>query len=334
MIYKKIKYLKAVTRFGGLLLFISIIALQNIDAQNLNDVEKGFESLKSNLVKENFILDSLNQSLEERAELINEEKGKSKPDQDKIYKLMAGSVTISNSIELQQKIISQLEKTLEETSQKLDYNYTVLIDSLKALKQTTLKMSDVRDIDRQILSNIEKRLLITPRINQLSFIPEKILAINLTKTKDTVQRNIYAEYLTSALNEVNTLLSQVNETSSEITQIIALHTKANKFLDEVEFENRIKPVGTSSTMSASTEASIRFSDEKGSEFSSQLQSYVSLNDQLNFRQSPYIHTTGEKSLKFSNDRVSLKDYLELLKELKKGLSDYRSILSEKLNARR
>ncbi|MDP2208879.1 MAG: hypothetical protein Q8K98_08905 [Bacteroidota bacterium] len=326
MIYK-------ITRFSGLLLLISIIALQNINAQTLNDLEKRYETLKSNFVKEKLILDSLNQSLEERAELINEEKSKPKPDDDKIYKLMAGSVTISKSVELQQNKIFRLEKTLEETSQKLDYHYTVLIDSLKASKQTTLKMSDVRDIDRQILSNIEKRLLITPRIKQLSFIPEKILEIDLNKTKDTLQRNIYTEYLTSALNEVNTLLNQVNETSSEITQIITLHAKASKFLDEVEFENRIKPAGTTSTMSAPTEASIRYSDEKGSEFSSQLQSYVSLNNQLNFRQSHYIPTTGEKSLKFSNDQVSLKDYLELLKELKKGLSDYRSILSDKLSVR-
>lgn len=326
MIYK-------ITKFGGLLLLISILSLQNINAQTLNDVEKKYETLKSNLVKEKLTLDSLNQSLEERAELINEEKRNSKPDQDKIYKLMAGSVTISKSVELQQNKIFQLEKTLEETRQRLNHDYTVLIDSLKAIKQKSSKTADLKDIDSQILTNIEKRLLITPRIKQLSFVPEKILEIDLTKTKDTLQRNIYAEYLTVALNEVNTLLNQVNETSSEITQIITLHAKASKFLDEVEFENRIKPVGTSSIMSATTDASIRYSDEKGSEFSSQLQSYVSLNNQLNFRQSPYIRATGEKFLKFSNDQVSLKDYLELLKELRKGLSDYRSILSDKLTAR-
>lgn len=326
MIYK-------ITRFGGLLLFIFIIALQNINAQTLNDVEKKHEALKGNLVNEKLILDSLNQSLEERAELINEEKSKPKPDGDKIYKLMAGSVTISKSVELQQNKIFQLEKTLEETRQKLDYHYTVLIDSLKELKQTARKTADVGDIDSQILTNTEKRLLITLRIKQLSFIPEKILEIDLNKTKDTLQRNIYAEYLTSALNEVNALLSQVNETSREITQIIALHTKASKFLDEVEFESGIKPAGKTSTRSTSTDGSIRYSDEKGSEFNSQLQSYVSLNNQLNFRQSPYIHTTSEKFLKFSNDQVSLKDYLELLKELKKGLSDYRSILSDKLSVR-
>ncbi len=326
MIYK-------ITKFGWLLLLIFIIVRQHINAQTLNDVEKRYETLKSNFVKEKLILDSLNQSLEERAELINEEKGKSKPDQDKIYKLMAGSVTISKSVEYQQKIISKLEKTLEEIKQKLDYQYTLLIDSLKTLKQTAPKVSDVRDIDYQIISYIEKRLLVTPRIKQLSFIPEKILEIDLNKTRDTLQKNIYAEYLTVALNEVNNLLNQVNETNSEITQIITLHAKASKFLDEVEFETRIKPVGTASTMSAPTEASILYFDEKGSEFRSQLQSYVSLNNQLNFRQSSYISTTGEKFFKFSDDHVSLKDYQELLKELKKRLSDYRTILSDKLSVR-
>ncbi len=333
MIYKKIQNRKGVITFVARLLFISVITLQNIYPQTLNDVEKKYETLKNNLVKEKLVLDSLYRSLEERAKLINKEKEKSKPDQDKIYELMAGSVTISNSIEVRQNKILQLEKTLEETSQKLNYHYTIIIDSLKALKQTVPATVDVKDIDEQILTTIEKRLLITPRIKQLSFIPEKILEIDLNKTKDTLQRKIYTEYLTNALNEVNTLINQVDETSREITQIIALQEKASKFLDDVEFESRIKPAGTTSTMSAPTDASIRLSGEKGSEFDAQLQSYVSLNNQLNFRRSPLIHTTGEKSFKFSTNQVSLKDYLELLKELKKGLSDYRSILTDKLSVR-
>lgn len=333
MIYKKTNIIKVVSRFCVILLFVLILAPQNINTQTFNDVEKRYETLKSNLVKEKLTLDSLIQRLEERAELINEEKSKPKPDDDKIYKLKAGSVTISNSIEIQQKRIFQLEKTLEETSQKLDNHYTVLIDSLKAIKQKSPKTADLKDIDSQILTNIEKRLLITPRIKQLSFIPEKILEIDLSKTKDTLQRKIYSEYLTVALNEVNTLLNQVDETSSEITQIITLQAKASKFLDEVEFENRIKPAGTASSQSAQTDASIRYSDEKGSELRSQLQSYVSLNNQLNFRQPSYIPRTGEKFLKFSNDQKNLKEYLELLKELKKRLSDYRTIISDKLTSR-
>lgn len=322
-----------ITRFGGFLLFIFINALQSINAQTLNDVEKRYEALKGNLVNEKHALDSLNQSLEERAELINEEKSKSKPDQDKIYKLMAGSVTVSKSVELLQNKIFQLEKTLEETRNKLDYHYTELIDSLNAIKQTASKTNDVRDIEDRILNNIEKRLLITPRIKQLSFIPEKILKIDLNKTKDTLQRNIYTEYLTSALKEVDSLLIQVNETSSEITQIIALHRKASNFLDEVEFENQIRPVGTTSIRYTSTEVGIQLSDVKGSEFSSQLQSYVSLNNQLNISRLHYLQTSSEKFTKINNEQVNLKDYQELLKELKKRLSDYRTILSDKLSVR-
>lgn len=333
MIYYKINNLKTVIRYTWLLLFMFIVNLQNIDAQILNDIEKRYETLKSNLVKEQFILDTLTQSLEKIAALINEEKSKSKPNQDKIYKLMARSVIISNSIKSQQEKILQIEKSLEEARQKLDYHYSIMIDSLKSLKQTALKKADERSIDNQILTIIEKRLLITPRIKQLSFLPEKILAIDLNKTKDTLQRNIYKEYLTAALNEVNSLLEQVNETSSEIAQILALQAKASKFLDEVEFETRIKPFGTSSTRSTSTDAYNSSRDIKGLEYSSQLQSFISLRNQLNFRHSTYNQMTDEKFLNFGKDPVSLKDYHELLKDLKKRLNDYKAIISDKLNIR-
>lgn len=320
--------------FKYTVVFFLLLSLRiDLNAQSIQKVESEYEILKSTLTREKLILDSLYKSLESRATLIDEEKRKPKPNEDKIYKLMAGSVTISNSVELQQTKIIHLEKTLEETRQMLDYHYTALIDSLKASKQTSLKMSDVRDIDRQILSNTEKRLLIAPRIKQLSFIPEKILEIDLNKTLDTLQRNIYVEYLTIALNEVNTHLNQVNETSSEIAQIITLQKKASKFLEDVEFESQIKSVGTSSTSPTPADANIRLSGEKDSYFGSTLESYISLNNQLSFRQSPYIHTTDERFLKFKNEQISLKEYLEVLNELKKRLNDYRIILSEKLSTR-
>lgn len=302
----------------------------NTNAQSLNDLENLYEELRRNLSIEKIEQDSLYKNLEDRTKLIEEEKNKLKPDHDKIVKLMAGSVTVSRLIEVKQTSINKLEFDLESVRKKLFLLYSYQIDSLNNLKRKKLKPISENEIDIQILNLIKKRLLITPPVKQLTFVPEKIVEIDLKKVSDSLQMKIYKEYLTNALAEVDSLLYQVIKTSNEVEQLVKLHKKTNKFIDDIDFISQINPIGTKTKTLETSERDYVLVNDPHTDFKLSFQSYVTIINQLSFSRQANNRMSRDKQIDLNGERLSLKEYSEFLKELKLRLNDYRIILVEKL----
>ncbi len=104
-------------------------------------------------------------------------------------------------------------------------------------------------LDNEILFYTEKRLLVSPQIEMLSFNPKKILEIDLGKAKNNVERASLNEYLFSALTEVSAVLSDVTKQSKEANDALTLQKKTSKFLAETEFDRdfRLGNISRSST---------------------------------------------------------------------------------------
>jgi len=312
-----------------LLSFVCLISFSfNASPQNLDELEKRYDNVRSVVEKENTILDSLKNILENRAKQIENEKQKQNPDSDKIVKLMSGSVSLSNLIDDYQEKLDANSKNLKQLSKMLEIKYSAKIDSLQLLKKSGKENSE--KLDGEILLFTEKRLLISPQVDLLSFNPPKILKIDLSKAKNSDEKASLKEYLSSALTEVNSVLSDVTRQAKETDDALTLQKKTSKFLAETEFDRDFRTGKSSRSTTARTyESSVLVGQDKMT-IADQINSYVLLLDQLNIFEKTESISSQKLNFKPGKANLSLKDYASLLKELKQRLSDYKLILTNKI----
>lgn len=312
-----------------LLSFVCLIGLTLFAAaQSLDELEKRYDNLRSVVEKDNLILDSLKNILENRAKQIENEKQKQNPDNNKIVNLMSGSVSLSNLIDDYQDKLDDNSKNLKQLSKMLVSRYSAKIDSLQILKKSEKENSE--KLNNEILLYIEKRLFISPQVDLLSFNPKKILEIDLNKAKGNDEKASLKEYLSSALAEVNMVLSDVSKQVKETDDALTLQKKTSKFLAETEFDRDYKTGKSSKLISArSYESSILEVQDKLT-IAEQLNSYALLLDQLNIFDKSKNSNLQKLNFKPGKANLSLKDYSSILKELRQRLSDYKLILTTKI----
>ncbi len=316
-----------------IVLFLCFIGVDSLNAQSLIDLEKRYEQLSNQSEKESNIRDSLKNIFSTKIEQIDAEKNKKNPDNDKIVDLMAGSVSVSNKIEEQNKKINRFEKDLENVKQQLHELYSSQIDSLESLKKTGKEDED--KLNEEILLITGKNLLVAPRIPSLSFNPEKILKIDLNKTKDPKEKALYREYLNNALNEVNTLLESVSQQSTEVDQVVTLQTKMKKFLEEAELESNV--ILQNQRNNASEKNVVpNFNEGTGvsqsRDLASNVQTYQFILRQLDIEQLSKTNLKWEISSDEIYRNLDVKEYQKLLKEVKKRLQEFKLVLANKIGS--
>ena len=308
------------------------------NAQSVTSIESKYESINKQYLLESAVLDSLKNVMNARAKAIDTEKQKPDVDENLVKKLMASSVILSDKIDQQQLKVNSMESELEKLKYSLSEKYTSMIDSLTDLENSNKFAGNREDLKAQIITLTEKKILYAPRIYSLSFSPEKILSLNPAKAKTADEKEIYNEYLNSALSEVESRLSQVQDVYSEVKQTLALQKKTNKFLEEVEFGSDMNVHALSLNRSSANQTNsysgdnnkTRTSIENSSaNYLSQVQIYISMLEQLDINL--------PKNLKIqigypsdSDKKLSLQKYSELLEKVEDGLKDYISVLKNKI----
>ena len=320
-------------------LVLVLIVSRNTSPQSLADLEKNYFQLEKNLKKERVILDSLKVVLNEKANEIDTEKSKKDADKDKIVQLMSVSITVSNKYDAQQKKVAQLQSRYESAKRELDKKYTSIIDSLKVLQNSGEYKGDMDELNSRILTYTETKLAIAPKISLLSFDPSKLLKVDPYKSRDSLEKAIYSEYLQDALSEVDYHLKNINEQHSEINQMLELEKKTEKFLKETEFQRGIR---TQSSGKSETNVGAAPSDIDNAVFegvkdrnnaeniTEQFRSYTLLLNQLNLSVSDGLPVTDKLEWDAASERLSLKEYKNLLEELRKKLQEYKLVLGNKI----
>ncbi len=300
-------------------------------AQSISDLEINLNKLQVNLKLEQSKLDSLKNILNERAKKIDLEKKKINPDNNAIASLMSGSISISNEVAQGQMKVENLENKIESVKKQLSKKYSAKIDSLQELeKNGNLSSEELNKIKTEILTFIEKKMLAAPKASLLSFNPGKIAAIDLKKLNDPEEKEIYNDYLQNALTEVNSRLDNVDESITEVNQILTLQKKTRRFLEETEFETNIQQQSAPATQSYQTSPDnvvVKTSDARSS-FYSQAQDYSLLLGQLRLPSDAKFK--WDSYLDPKHPGLTLQQYQDLLKEVKKKLLEYRLILTHKL----
>jgi hypothetical protein len=321
-------------------LALFLLTIQNALPQSLTDLEKNYYTTEKNLKKEKIVLDSLKLVLNAKGNEIDIEKNKKNADKDKIVELMSALITVSNKYDAQQKKVVQLQTKFESSKIELDKEYSAIIDSLKTLQSSGEFRGDMNKLNSDILYYTETKLAIGPKISLLSFDPSKLLKIDPNKSRDSLEKAIYMEYLQDALSEVDYHLKNINEQHSEINQMLALEKKTEKFLKETEFQKGIRTQSSnrSGTNSESLTDEATFGGvnnrDNAVKITEQFRVYTLLLNQLNVSIAEDLSATDKLEWGSEGERLSLKEYRNLLEELRKKLQDYKLVLGNKIGVPR
>jgi len=301
-----------------------------LNSQSLTELEIKYERLEKEYLKENAAVDSLGTLILRRAALIDSEKKKSNPDEDKIIELMSGSATLSNNLERHTKRANKLEENIEQIKQQLYKNYSVIIDSLKVLISSGKENANINSM---IFFYTEKRLLVSPKIPMLSFNPQKVLKIDLKKLKEPGEKTLFREYLNNALSEVNTLLASVESESKEIGQIVDLEKKTKRFLEDTEFESGMIPRSISRETGGAPEdnTGLDFLGPESRSNDSNVKAYNSLLNQLNTGNIQTPDLSWKRPMNEMEKSIDMKEYQKLLKEVKLRLQELKLVLANKID---
>jgi hypothetical protein len=324
------KFLIQPARFLIIALFLICFQI-SFFPQSIPDLENSFYKLQAGLNSERVKLDSLKNILNLRARKISESKSKTDYNKDAVTELMAGSIPVSNEITMLQRKIVNLQTNLENIKIKLSEKYSSKIDSLQALLKTdNLPNEKTSEIKEELYSYTGKKILVMPKIDLLSFYPDKIIGINLKNIDDLAQKNVYEEYLQKALCEVEDRLSNVNQSIFEVDKIISLQKKTARFLEETEFGTGLpqQSVTESTTPKLNRSTLTGTNLTVNSALTSQLDDYSLLLSQLH--QSIYPQMNWIVQPDSGRHKITYQQYQTLLEELKKNLVEYKFILTHKI----
>jgi hypothetical protein len=302
--------------------------------QDLQSLETKLSSLNKTLIIEKTKLDSLNNYLNDKVKEIDGEKEKKVRDNEKITRLMASSVTISSDIDNQRKKVDTIGTEIEVLKRDLTGRYSSIIDSLNSLEKGTIKNVDKKEIESQIAVYTEKKLNVAPKISLLSLYPEKILEIDLSKVNNSAEKQMYREYLQTALGEVNERIDNVEARMEESKKIITLNKKTKRFLEESEFETNIRPQSFSTggqVASADHNNNYGITARSQSGLALQAESYILLLNQLNLNTKTDANSKWNIFFDNKNPSINIEEYQKLLTLVKKRLEEYRLVLLHKLN---
>lgn len=322
--------------FGAV--FLSIYSA----AQNLPELEAKFNSLQERLQMREAKLDSLQKVLETEAEAIDSEKSAKNPDKDKLSRLMSGALTTSRRIEENNRAVSALQDSLERLKSVLDGQYARQIDSLQALVKSSKSEGELNRLKREILRLSEKRLLLSPAVKMLSFNPEKILQIHPAEAEDSLEAQIYIDYLKNALSDIDSHLETIRKTRQETEEILRLEEKKSEFLEDIAEDQysgiwiaaESKSSRTLGTYSETPGGTISASDRQTAEIStisSQFQAYSNILRQLESENELKKNFNWTSPVDSAQIELTANDYINLLKEVEKQLTRYREIILTKLS---
>ncbi len=314
-----------------LLIFSSLLF-----AQNLPDLEKDYYATLAKFKQQQSKLDSLNERLARSATEIDNEKSQNKVNRDKLEKLMARALSLSTEIEEQQKSMEELQRSLAFKRDILSEKYTAMLDSMRAIEQSQRFTGSKHELQRRIRNIAEKRIIILPVTQSFSFDPQKIQSIQLNKAENDLEKEILTDYLQNASAEVDEWISSLQKAKLELEDMILLQEKTDEFLQDVDTEGVIGVLPAAeqnATLESADARELNFASilsEKSGVISLQIQAYLSLANQLDFKDSSLPTKTTATDLGVESRNLSLHEYLKLLKHVEDLLKQYGTILAQKL----
>lgn len=285
--------------------------------------ENEFKILKSKLERKEIELQRLSKELNIKADEISLKKAEPNYNKDEVKELLTNSAELTNSIETVQKEINDLNTKNELVKSELYIHYSNKIDSLENSKLFQDEKSS------RITKLIEKRLFVSPRIDVLSFEPEKVLNVK-TSVKPS-EKKLYNEFLISAYDEIEGKLKETKELKGEIETIQKLNKETKAFLEDAEFDREISYFASSrSTVPASNEertTTTDFGNVSENSIKTQSDSFNKILTQLNFSGNVKAREYSLNQIIKNND---LDEFKKLITQVEQQLEDYKVVVKNKI----
>jgi hypothetical protein len=305
------------------LLLFSVFALNKPYAQTSKELEHNKQKQLLRLQERK--LDSLNIILQKKIISINKEKSKPETDKSKLQKLLSGTANLTNEIEKTQIIISGINTKIKVLEKELVHIYTKEINEIK--KSSLSK----KEKNKQIIKLTEKKLLVSPKIDILSFNPNKILLTN--KPKDSIKQKIYYEHLVYAQNEIEKRIKETHKLKTEIENIILLSEKSEEFLEESNFDNDVISYTTTPQNKANNLSSdgsyFDASKERGNNILSQTNSFSEILNQIKLSSINKEQSFDINNLTL-NEKTNIYNFKKIIEQVEQQLKEYLSVINNKL----
>ncbi len=323
----------------------AIVLVLNIStySQDLNMLENDYFKLLNNYQSYVDMLDSATHRYNVQIRNIENEKSKDNRDENTIAGLMAAAVVTSDSLDIIRESIDSTKSIINERKEVLNRIYSQKIDSLKDLEADENFTGNRSELNIEILSLIEKRLLVRPQITTLSYNPKELVKLTSTALNDTSDQKLLEDYIRSALTEVNTQLDQISNMTNRIDEVLSLQEKVQDFIEESGMQTNISRFSSQSQYAKGSDMNNYNPGEdigNNMDFAKdavniipQARTFSILFDQLNINENLSQQNPAQwnQYLDGTSGFISLKDYLEILREIKVRLIDYKSILENKLS---
>lgn len=277
-------------------------------------------------------LDSLNQELNRLAILIETEKRQSLQNSKKTAAWYDQIFVLSRTIDDLKNQVQQYQAQIHDIRNRLDALYAGKLDTLLVQLQNTTDSGRRWEIEKEISVLSQRRVALLPPFGSLSFSLEKINEIDLSKASDSLEYDIYSDYLKNARKEVNTILNNINESRRELEEMTLLQERSSRFLEEI---NEDRPLSLYTVTDGQRQAGGTF--EPGQIFTapptsvpSQAQSLYYLFNQLNIptdQQWIFRQPIPGDSL---HSGLSVDEYLQNLQTAEDVLNDYLQLIDQKL----
>jgi len=325
--------LKIANSFIVLLFIYLTVAPEILSGQNRDDLESQYQIRSTTLIRYRAILDSLKRQLEISAHQIDEAKERKPADERSIQILLAQSVTIVDKIEEQQQLIARKEEELHSVRETLITRYENDLDSLRMGVKESVNDDEAEELQSELISITQKKLLIQPDPPALSFDPEKILILNVGSVSDENIKKLYVERVSAALAEIHQKRQQVVGIMREVENLNELRTLAQRFVNRSDLASG--PPGSSAWMShsglRSNSPSVTNFDGEKSPAIPQVDAYIFMWHQLD--QIPQA-LKSEWVVPTDSTRIysSPQEFVALLADLDTRLSEYEQLLKQILKS--
>jgi len=178
---------------------------------------------------------------------------------------------------------------------------------------------------------IEKKLLVSPKIDLLSFEPESVLQTEVPF--EPIEQKIYYEYLASANEEIMSKIEETRELKTEIENIILLRETSEDFLEEINFDNDI--IGYTSINENQDKAYTTNRQSYGKDINtendmiSQTVSFSEILNQVKLSSMNKIQIYTINDLN-SYTKTNIYEFKKLIDQVEKQLVEYNSVIKSKL----
>jgi hypothetical protein len=315
-----------------LLLFLGMISF--CFSQDIPAMEEELNILNKKIDQQQLEIDSLQHVIQSLLDEINQLKTKKPADKDVIQKKMAQILSKTKEKNQLEILSSDQKNQLEEKKRALDREYIRIINSLKEKKQSENIPGNQAEIEKQILEYTTKRLWVAPKFTTLHIDPALLEKIQFKEGQDSLEFQIYMDYLMNAYSQVNQQLEKIKTIRQDLEEIALLQEKTENFVSEIEAESNFG-FFTQSAPIRDKRAEPTIDETFGGE-----NVYTHLQQEL---QPIFFHLdqvggesnlTQKQSYASPLDSTSLilnqQQYFELLKKAEEVLENYQFIIEKKL----